>query len=53
MITEEFIKSLSTPLAEALVQFGYWMTEERDTETQKIFEFTSQDAPRMEVRLDK
>lgn len=53
MTTEDFIKSLSDPLAEALNQFGYWFSAEKDTETQKIFEFTSADAPSLEVRIDK
>jgi len=53
MILEDFIERLNSPLAEALGNFGYWMTEERDTDTQKIFEFISVDAPRIEVRIDK
>ena len=51
--TEDFIVKLSTPLAEALSLFGYWLTEERVSDTAIIFEFTSQDAPRLEVRIDK
>lgn len=50
---EEFIKKLSSPLADALAQFNYSFTaEERESDTAIIFEFTSQEAPRIEVRID-
>ncbi len=50
---EEFIKKLSPPLADVLEKFGYSVNDERVADGQKIFEFTSSDAPRIEVRLDK
>ena len=50
---EEFIERLSTPLAEALVQFGYSFVAERESDTSRIFEFISADAPNLEVRIDK
>ena len=53
MKIEEFIEKLNEPLAGALCQFGYWFTGERESDTAIIFEFTSQEAPRIEVRIDK
>jgi len=50
---DDFIESLSTPLANCLVNYGYWLTGESTTDTQIVFEFTSSKAPRMEVRIDK
>jgi len=50
---DDFIESLSNPLATALAPFGYWLTEESTTDTQIVFEFTSSEAPRIEVRIDK
>ena len=50
---ESFVEHLSEPLAKALSQFGYSMVGERKKDGQLIFEFISQDAPRLEMRIGK
>jgi len=49
---ENFIEKLNEPLAEALANFGYYFASESEKDGQRIFEFRSSEAPRMEVRID-
>ena len=50
---EDFLKKLSSPLAEALGQFDYYFAAESVTDTERIFEFLSADNPRIEVRIER
>jgi hypothetical protein len=49
----KFIERLNEPLAICLANFGYYFASESEKDGQMIFEFLSEEAPRMEVRIDK